>query len=1421
MKTLPVDESSSGHTKSPLHAAASKGDIKLLQKLLSSGTVANIEERGADGRTPLLEAADSGKTEAIRFLLDSGADATAADNEGQTALHYAVYRNQRINVSLLLEYGARSVIDWKSKLGTRSTVLGLASSKGYFDVLKLLLDSGDCDVLCQNDAGFNPLHLAVGAPPPTTVDARVVRELVERGCDVEARDGSGETALEVVKRRVEAGEEIDGEVLTVLSEGREARMERLTRRLLVAAEYGRSREVGRLLERGVNVNCTNAAGQSALAFAAQGGHAAVVKFLLERGADVDHQDESGHTALWWAAFFGHEVVTKHLIEHEAQVDLADESGFTPLSAAARKGREKAAELLIQAWAQVDIRDQLDRSPFIWAVEAGSLPIVELCLGESNWGDGEDYEHFNKALELADNCGHVEIAELLIEHGAEDAEDDEPESAADAAASQLEALDLNTAEVPEANDDNEVRIKDLGPDDPGYRETPLEIDWETDPTGLIHALTASKIARARRLLKTGIDATACRTKTGHTPLMEAAAGGHLDFVELLLDHGVNIEARNIKGQTALWQAAQLGKVKSVDLLLQKGADIEAQTYAGTSPLAAAAARGREAAVRLLVDKGAQLNSTDLKQQNALTNAVTFGHDAIVQFLLEKGMDFRHTDKWGLTPLHLAVIFNRRLILELLLKAGADVSARMGKDWHHQTALVYAAKIDAEAVTKLLIKHGANPDERIAKGRTAIHSAVLNGSSILVKLLIESGADVKAKDDAGITPLCAAKMRHDKRLDEVIKILSRASEIKKQAELARQNGSSRYKYHPISGDSCIRLLELHPGSGMELISFDLFEVDLDDEPVFEALSYEWGEGSRSIPVQCNNGYLLVTPNLKAVLRQLRRPDKSRLLWIDALCINQESIPERNQQVPFMTRIYRTAHKVNMWLGNSSSETEAGFKTVSFLLQVYETIAKQTPNFQNLPSKDVKLSEQTRTAVLKLWKDILDYEQAVDGLTDLFKRGYFTRAWIFQEIILAKGGSVLCGEYQCELPSWKKALYALDATQYYDILRSSFPEKDALIRELLSLADQTNRAIAIVNFLANLYHLNTRRELFTSAGILTTLYNLQSGDPRDKVYAAVGLLKPAEQEALAPDYSLTTQQVYIKAACHMFDMLKNPRIWGEYNRPHQKSISDLPSWVPDWSTPAKDQGLQSRTPSLSDFLPGDFITTDTTLQVTGYILDSVAYTVPISLSSDIYDHIVRPIALFLATRNISIFDPRPHPANTNPGKTNLSALWDMLISNYWQNDSSSSNPKVREAISYLAFKISTDTDLDIPERLTTSKNILDDDLVKDVDAWIARAEKGEKTYDHEICEWMDGVTWQENDIFVTERGGFGVSGGYQVTEEGMVVAILGGIEHLCLLRQKEEEGSWYEYVERGLVSFIDEEGLQSIKEEVMDNKERLEIQ
>jgi hypothetical protein len=108
-------------------------------------------------------------------------------------------------------------------------------------------------------------------------------------------------------------------------------------------------------------------------------------------------------------------------------------------------------------------------------------------------------------------------------------------------------------------------------------------------------------------------------------------------------------------------------------------------------------------------------------------------------------------------------------------------------------------------------------------------------------------------------------------------------------------------------------------------------------YEALSYVWGNPIYVDSLQFPSGHLDITPNLAAALRHLRFPDRVRVLWVDAICINQGNLLERAQQVQIMGHIYAKARQVLCWLGRDAPESRAAeaFRSLVYLGNQSESV------------------------------------------------------------------------------------------------------------------------------------------------------------------------------------------------------------------------------------------------------------------------------------------------------------------------------------------------------------------------------------------------------------------------------------------------------------------------------------------------------
>lgn len=132
--------------------------------------------------------------------------------------------------------------------------------------------------------------------------------------------------------------------------------------------------------------------------------------------------------------------------------------------------------------------------------------------------------------------------------------------------------------------------------------------------------------------------------------------------------------------------------------------------------------------------------------------------------------------------------------------------------------------------------------------------------------------------------------------------------------------RYLYQPLEGPDTIRMLRLSPKVPADPVYGELHHVSLADleslsgkgeEHGFEAISYVWGEAANSYTNVCYGGVIPITSNLQRALIRTRLRDRTRSIWVDGVCINQNDLKVRGHQVKLMDRTYSTATLVLVWL------------------------------------------------------------------------------------------------------------------------------------------------------------------------------------------------------------------------------------------------------------------------------------------------------------------------------------------------------------------------------------------------------------------------------------------------------------------------------------------------------------------------------
>jgi ankyrin repeat protein len=281
--------------------------------------------------------------------------------------------------------------------------------------------------------------------------------------------------------------------------------------------------------------------------------------------------------------------------------------------------------------------------------------------------------------------------------------------------------------------------------------------------LFIAIENNDIVTAERLLRAGANLEAKRTN-GVTPLMNAAERGSVPLVTLFLENGAHTGEKDEQEETALSYASRGGFVRAVNLLA-KVSDTKDKNRA-----LFAAVEGGPVGVIEVTDTAAQpklLQTQSAEPEQSWT--------ATVESLLANGADIEARNEDGSTPLDWAASFAQTDVLKLLIRRGARASV---VDKYGNTPLISAACECAAAtmnsayqVVKILLDHGANVNARNYDGMTPLMMASgMTGDAAVLELLLKNGADPKAKDHKGQTALSLAKQsgRSDK-----IQILSRAS------------------------------------------------------------------------------------------------------------------------------------------------------------------------------------------------------------------------------------------------------------------------------------------------------------------------------------------------------------------------------------------------------------------------------------------------------------------------------------------------------------------------------------------------------------------------------------------------------------------------------------------------------------------------
>ncbi|KAF7551513.1 hypothetical protein G7Z17_g4943 [Cylindrodendrum hubeiense] len=423
---------------------------------------------------------------------------------------------------------------------------------------------------------------------------------------------------------------------------------------------------------------------SPLYCAAYSGLSHVVKALLDRGApSSDRGGVYGHS-LQAASFKGHLEISKALIDAEVDVNAKSGTYGSALAAASAKGHIEVAKALVAAGASLDGTNRLSN-------------------------------HQNTPLFLAASHGHLEIVELLLEHGAKDMfrMKSTPGSALHAAAisGRLDIVKsmLKHEQIRSANGNRCHAV--VRPHTSGLAASQYS------------AAAVGHIDLLRELLKYGIE----KEET----LRYAARAGDKALVVEMLDQGISIDAPpSVSDHAAALQSAARGShVAIVQELISRGADLNDDS-GYSSPLLSAIRGGNVEILQMIIDAGADLNPN---YPHPIDNAALDSREDMVEILVKHGADLHKA-------VRRAAIRGDSSSFQLLLKLGGDIRVQQPHD--HTCILQAAARGGSEFIVRYLLDNGMEVEPKLSGHTTPFTEAIRSEHWKVAELLLDTGANVNA-------------------------------------------------------------------------------------------------------------------------------------------------------------------------------------------------------------------------------------------------------------------------------------------------------------------------------------------------------------------------------------------------------------------------------------------------------------------------------------------------------------------------------------------------------------------------------------------------------------------------------------------------------------------------------------------------------
>jgi hypothetical protein len=368
-------------------------------------------------------------------------------------------------------------------------------------------------------------------------------------------------------------------------------------------------------------------------------------------------------------------------------------------------------------------------------------------------------------------------------------------------------------------------------------------------------------------------------------------------------------------------------------------------------------------------------------------------------------------------------------------------------------------------------------------------------------------------------------------------------------AEMEKTTQFTYETLPSSRTIRLIKFLPSPNP---TCQIVTVEVEKAPPYVALSYTWGSKDTPRVILADGAEIRITANLAEAIDAIRpfARERNMMFWADSICINQADVPERNRQVRLMNTIYRSAEIVAIWLGPAEHESDLAFDKMKDWKARFDQLKNDCGGSEELAATSISSDDP-------VFFGSRDSEQrrALDALREICHRPWWRRAWIVQEGTVASSIRTIlfCGSRRI---SWTYLRAALHIVYHVSLYQNSGMSVDFYDGMALRLDDFRSYREKGCNI--------------SLSRVLRLIRGYDCEDPRDKLYAALGMAMDIDENDIIPDYEKPASAVYrdivdfyvSKQNDHSLDFLGD--VWrsarGTYFE-HQP-VSTIPSWVPDWS-------------------------------------------------------------------------------------------------------------------------------------------------------------------------------------------------------------------------------------------------------------------